>query len=88
MRLEHLRSLVFFFETGNTNNMEFFGSLTDDELALLGCAVAIAGSATIMWLSYFIGRSSRREQAVERALLLGKAAPIRVRSTAVDKEAA
>ncbi len=71
--------------------MEFFGSLTDDEIALLGCVVAFFGSATIMWLSYFIGQSSRREQAAERALLLQKSAPMPMpqptSSEAADKAA-
>ena len=72
--------------------MDFLGALTDDEIALLGCAVAFFGSAGIMWLSYFIGRSSRREQSAERALLLGKPAPVALRqqpqhSRAKDKAA-
>lgn len=39
--------------------MEIFRNLTDDQLALLGCAAALVLSGTVMALSYFIGRARR-----------------------------
>jgi hypothetical protein len=36
--------------------MEFFQQLSDDQIALLGCAAALATTGSIMCLSYFIGR--------------------------------
>lgn len=67
--------------------MEFLGALTDDEIALLGCVAAFVGSAAIMWVSYFIGQSTRREQSAERALLLGKTAPAMVHRAPVSETA-
>ena len=40
--------------------MEFFHNLTDDQLALLGCAAALVLSGTVMALSYFVGRARHR----------------------------
>jgi hypothetical protein len=37
--------------------MELFSNLSDDQIALLGCAVALVTTGSIMCLSYFIGRS-------------------------------
>jgi hypothetical protein len=36
--------------------MELFSNLSDDQVALLGCAVALVTTGTIMCLSHFIGR--------------------------------
>jgi hypothetical protein len=36
--------------------MELFSNLSDDQVALLGCAAALVTTGTIMCLSYFIGR--------------------------------
>jgi hypothetical protein len=36
--------------------MELFSNLSDDQIALLGCAVALVTTGSIMCLSYFIGR--------------------------------
>jgi len=35
---------------------ELLKSLTDDQIALLGCAAALTVAGTIMSLSYYIGR--------------------------------
>ena len=43
--------------------MEMLNTLSDDQLALLGCAVAIVVSATMMSLSYYLGPASRRPQS-------------------------
>jgi hypothetical protein len=36
---------------------ELWNSLTDDQVALLGCAAALFVTGTMMSLSYYIGRS-------------------------------
>jgi hypothetical protein len=37
--------------------MELFSNLSDDQIALLGCATALMATGTLMSLSYFIGRN-------------------------------
>jgi hypothetical protein len=37
--------------------LELFKSLSDDQIALLGCAVALTIAGTVMSLSYYIGRA-------------------------------
>jgi hypothetical protein len=48
--------------------MELFSNLSDDQIALLGCAAALVTTGTIMSLSHFIGRS-RNQAAPVRAPL-------------------
>lgn len=36
--------------------MELFSNLSDDQIALVGCAAALASTGTLMCLSHFIGR--------------------------------
>jgi hypothetical protein len=36
--------------------MELFSTLSDDQIALLGCATALVATGTLMSLSYFLGR--------------------------------
>jgi hypothetical protein len=38
-------------------SMELFSTLSDDQIALLGCATALVTTGSIMCLSYFIGRN-------------------------------
>ena len=40
--------------------MQFFSQLTDDQFALLGCAVALIVTGTMMSLSYYIGQANQR----------------------------
>lgn len=40
---------------------EIVNGLTDDQIALIGCGIALIVSGTIMSLSYYIGRGSRSE---------------------------
>jgi hypothetical protein len=42
--------------------MELFSHLSDDQIALLGCAAALVTTSTIMSLSHFLGRG-RTESA-------------------------
>ncbi len=44
---------------------EMMKTLTDDQLALVGCAVALCVAGTIMSLSYYIGRG-RMSGAAQR----------------------
>jgi hypothetical protein len=37
--------------------VEIFRSLSDDQIALVGCAAALTVAGTIMSLSYYIGRA-------------------------------
>lgn len=41
--------------------MQIFSQLTDDQFALLGCAVALIVTGTMMSLSYYIGQSRRQQ---------------------------
>ena len=45
--------------------MDILNGLSDDQTAMAGCAVVLLVSATLMSLSYYIGRASRkREQPI------------------------
>ncbi len=37
--------------------MDLFSNLSDDQVALLGCATALVVSGAVMSLSYYIGRN-------------------------------
>jgi hypothetical protein len=40
--------------------MYLFQNASDDQVALMGCLVALAGSMAIMYVSYFIGPAARQ----------------------------
>lgn len=40
--------------------MQFFSQMTDDQVALIGCAVALFVTGTMMSLSYYIGQAKTR----------------------------
>lgn len=65
--------------------MFLFQNASDDQVALIGCLVALAGSMGIMYVSYFIGPAARqnREQDSEQATR-----PFPSRSTNFPSEAA
>ncbi len=44
--------------------MEFFSHLSDDQIALLGCAAALVTTSTIMSLSHFLGRSRNQSAPI------------------------
>ena len=46
--------------------MDLFRGLTDDQLALLGCVIALAGCAAVLSASYVIGRVVRGRADVAR----------------------
>ena len=37
-------------------HMEFLKNLSDDQIALLGCLIALVSTGSLMSLSYYIGR--------------------------------
>lgn len=43
--------------------MDMMQGMTDDQVALLGCAGALLTAFTVMGLSYHVGRLLRREHA-------------------------
>jgi hypothetical protein len=45
--------------------MEFLSNLSDDQMALWGCATALVSTGSLMCLSYYIGRG--RMQASRRS---------------------
>jgi hypothetical protein len=40
--------------------MNFLQGASDDQVALIGCLVALIGSAGLMYVSFFVGPASRR----------------------------
>lgn len=47
--------------------MDLFNSLSDDQVALLGCGCALVVSGTVLWISYFLGRHETRPATDQRA---------------------
>lgn len=45
--------------------MNMFQNASDDQVALIGCLVALAGSMALMYVSYFVGPAARRTGADE-----------------------
>lgn len=53
--------------------MDFLQNATDDQIALMGCFVALVTSAALMYVSVFLSRSNRKGQvreATQRTLML------------------
>ena len=42
---------------------EIVNTLSDDQIALIGCFVALVVSGTVMSLSYYVGRGQRSESS-------------------------
>lgn len=40
--------------------MDFFQNATDDQIALMGCFVALVTSAALMYVSVFLNRAQRK----------------------------
>lgn len=72
-------------QTQEVNVMFLFQNASDDQIALMGCLVALAGSMGIMYVSYFIGPAAHqnREEGGEQAMR-----PFPSRSTTFPAEAA
>ncbi len=45
--------------------MDFLQNATDDQIALMGCFVALIASAGLMYVSVFLSRSHRKTQVRE-----------------------
>lgn len=43
---------------------------SDDEVALLGCAVALLSSGLLMWVSYYVGQFVRRGESSETTVAI------------------
>lgn len=53
--------------------MDLFQNATDDQIALMGCFVALVASAALMYVSVYLNRSQRNvrdEDVVSRTLAL------------------
>ena len=53
--------------------MDFLQNATDDQIALLGCFVALVTSAALMYVSVFLSRSFRKRpvrEATKRTLTM------------------
>lgn len=48
---------------GEVSQMFLFQNASDDQIALLGCLAALAGSMAIMYVSYFVGPAGRQARA-------------------------
>lgn len=42
--------------------MDFFQNATDDQIALMGCFVALVTSAALMYVSVYLNRTHRKTQ--------------------------
>jgi hypothetical protein len=42
--------------------MDLTQHLSDDQTALIGCALALFASGGLMWASFFVGQALRRER--------------------------
>lgn len=49
--------------------MDLFSSFSDDQLALLGCAVAFVTCGFLMTVSYYVGNKARQEQNARKQIL-------------------
>ena len=45
--------------------MNLFQNASDDQVALIGCLVALMGSMALMYVSYFVGPAARRASSGE-----------------------
>lgn len=45
--------------------MNLFQNASDDQVALIGCLVALVGSMALMYVSYFVGPAARHASSVD-----------------------
>ena len=62
--------------------MDFFQNATDDQIALMGCFVALVTSAALMYVSVFLNRTQRKTQIRRDA---GHTMPLSVRDERVTQ---
>ena len=68
--------------------MDFLQNATDDQIALLGCFVALVTSAALMYVSVFLSRSNRKGQvreATQRTLTMIARESRSVQTTEAEK---
>ena len=65
--------------------MDFFQNATDDQIALMGCFVALVTSAALMYVSVFLNRTQRKSQMRRDA---GHTMPLSVRGERVTQPVA
>ncbi|HUG93848.1 MAG TPA: hypothetical protein VML55_23670 [Planctomycetaceae bacterium] len=71
--------------------MDLTQHLTDDQTALIGCALALLACGGLMWASYFVGqavRRERREQTVASTLPIARDLSRRGGATLSERKAA
>jgi hypothetical protein len=68
--------------------MDFLKSLPDDQLALLGCFVALLSTGGLMSLSYFVGRGRLSDSRLNAAQRVPAVAQVADRATVAPVPAA
>jgi len=48
--------------------MELFNNASDDQIALMGCAVALLFSGGLMYVSFFVGRHGQTQDTTSRSI--------------------
>lgn len=61
---------------------------SDDQVALIGCLVAVVGSAGLMYLSFFVGPAARKSKPRTGSELLSPPLPLRPAVDASHERAA
>jgi hypothetical protein len=72
----------------DTTMFEVFRSASDDQIALLGSAAALIGSAFLMYVSYFLGPMARQERAQQIELLVRQRQQLLERNTELPRDKA
>ena len=68
--------------------MDFLQNATDDQIALMGCFVALVTSAALMYVSVFLSRSQRKShvrEATQRTLALTTREQLPVQASPADQ---
>jgi hypothetical protein len=63
--------------------MDFLQNATDDQIALMGCFVALVASAALMYVSVFLSRS---KSTTEARVTLNRTLPIAARDARPEVE--
>lgn len=57
--------------------MNLLQGASDDQVALIGCLVALVGSAGLMYLSFFVGPAARKQNQIQQSDTMTQQIPIR-----------
>lgn len=63
--------------------MNLFQNASDDQVAIVGCLVALAGSLALLYVSYFVGPAAHRARA-DRSRVATRLFPGRSSELAAD----